>query len=132
MSLTVLDDARRRPRAFHWHGAVLAADLRAWLDGITYSVPDDLFETEEVFAPDGTDDDLRVVTEDMTAGGLRPGFTVFHRGLWVSAIDHATGELVALNEPSLYEEARFTTFDDWYRLLPRVEFAERYGLADPE
>ena len=145
MSLTVLDDARQRPRAFHWRGAVAAADLRAWLDGISYSVPDDLielwktvgggdlFESEEVYAPDGTDDDLRVVTEDMSTRGLQAGFTVFHRGLWVSVLDHATGELVVLNEPSLYEEeAYFTTFDDWYRLLPRAEFGERYGLMDPE
>ena len=144
MSLTVLDDARRRPRAFHWRGAVAAANLRAWLDSIAYSVPDDLielwrtvgggdlFETKEVYAPDGTEDDLRAVTEYMATHGLRPDFTVFHRGIWVSVLDHATGELVALDKPSLYEEARFTTFDDWYRLLPRAEFGERYGLVDPE
>ena len=124
-----------------------AANLHAWLSEISYPVPEDLlalwatvgsgelFESEEVFAPDGTADDLRNVAEDMAERGMPAGLTVFHRGTWVSAIDHTTGELVAFNEVTVLEPynyveiARFATLDEWYGHLILAELGERYGLV---
>lgn len=140
MSMRVLEDARERPLAFSWNGPVPEDRLRAWLEDVAHPVPEDLiavwatvgggelFESEELYAPDGTSDDLRLVSEFLIERGLPPGHTVFHRGCWVSTIDHATGELVARGSSTLWEEARFGTFDEWYINLLRAEFADRYGL----
>jgi hypothetical protein len=141
MSLSLLIDVQERPQAFRWKGPVSTDDLRSWLDAIDYPVPydlielwatlggGDLFESEELFAPDGTEDDIREVTKYLvTAQGLRHGLIVFHRGTWVSAIDQSTGELVAMDDPAFEEVSRFRTLDEWYRQLLRAEFADRYGL----
>jgi len=142
MSLRILADAQQRPQAFSWKGPVPEDRLRAWLEDVTYPVPDDLvavwatvgggglFESEELYAPDGTADDLRMTTGYLVGRGLRPGLTVFHRGTWISAIDRSNGEVVALGATTFDEIARFGTFDAWYCSLLRAEFGGRYGLED--
>ncbi|MCP3879847.1 MAG: hypothetical protein GY701_15865 [Sulfitobacter sp.] len=145
MSLTVLLDFEDSPAAFSWTGPIAHEVLERWLARqADRSIPadlitlwrtvggGDLFESETILEPFASPsaDDIDGMNEHLRSRGMPSNLLAFHVGICVSAVDQASGVLVQLDPESLGEQARFSTFDGWYRTLIRSEYAERYGLAD--
>lgn len=141
--LTLLQDASGYPHAFEWNGAMPAPSIEKWRHDGGWIVPPelielwattgggDLFESETVLQPGrgaGIDGGIDEENEALSSTGLPFNLLVFHRGMCISAIDQASGEIVTLEPVAYLEAGRFASFEDWYVMAIRDEFAVRYGL----
>ncbi len=145
MKVTVLRDFEQRPAAFSWTGPIAPEVLERWqARQAGRIIPADLgtlwrtvgggemFESETILEPFASPaaDDIDDLNMHLRSRGMPSNFLAFHVGICVSAVDQSTGEVVQLDPESLREEARSSTFDEWYRSLIRSEYAKRYGLDE--
>jgi hypothetical protein len=132
-------DVRSAPGAFDWQGSSDVSRVMEWLEASGRRVPEDLitlwaqtgggdmFETEEVLSPTATDDhDLEAVNRRLWAAGLAEELLVFHRGLYLTAVD-ASERIVRVDPDRLEPVGFFASIGDWYADL-RGEYARSYGL----
>lgn len=143
MTMSLLEDAKRRPELFAWEGPVSSSKLAALLAEQGWSLPEDLiafwertgggevFESESLLGPCGDvalGDNLFSYNEELRARGLPEGYVVFHMGMTVSAVRQKDGRYVELDFEDFRERAEFASLEDWYLRIVRAEYAERYGL----
>lgn len=141
MSSAIHLDYSRRPDLFSWCGPIPLSEIRDWLCRAGASAPGDLvaqwatlgggelFESEELLAPYQMGEEMGRVTEWFRSRGLPAGLSVIHRGAWLSALQAASGCIIAFDMDSLTEVGQYRSLDAWYRRLIRAEYAHRYGLS---
>ena len=95
----------------------------------------DFFESETLLGPLGDaplGNDVIGVNELLWARGMPSDYLVFHRGLGdFSAVRQGELVYVQLRADGFREHGAYPTFEEWYRRIPRDEFATRYGLPPP-
>ena len=137
----IIEDSNLHPSLFVWRGGVPLPEIEKWERKQLVSVPDDvrelwstkgggdLFESETILQPQGSDEDDLVLprSEWFWGKGLDSNCYVFHEGLYVSIFRGADNLLLCLNGSTFSEVGRFRTLDDWYLSL-RAEYGDRYGL----
>ncbi|HEV2418174.1 MAG TPA: hypothetical protein VGX94_10250 [Terriglobia bacterium] len=144
MTLTLLDDASKRPDLCHWNGPISSSVLDRWLEERRFAVPGDLralweqtgggdlYETETILGPFGDPalgDDVNSVNEHYRAQGLSPEFLVFHTGLGgLTAVDQQNGGIAQIDPMTYQPYAFYPTLDEWYLKTIRTEYASSYDL----
>jgi len=137
----IIKDAKLRPDLFLWRGDLPLPEIEKWEREQSVSVPDDirqlwntkgggdLFESETILQPLGSDEDDLVLPRSgwYWGKGLDPDCYVFHEGLYISIFRRRDNLLRCLDGLSFSEVGAFRTLDEWY-LLFRSEYGERYGL----
>lgn len=138
----ITKDSHLHPGLFVWRGAVPLPEIEKWEREQFVSVPDDikqlwstkgggdLFESETILQPSGSDDDDHLVlprSRWFWAKGLDPDSYVFHEGLYVSTFRRSDDLLCAFERSNFSEVGTFRTLNDWYLSL-RAEYGDRYGL----
>ena len=143
---TIYDDALARPTLFLWFGAA-QPQMDDRLRSLPFSAHPELlsfwrrtgggeiFESETILGPLAEDeaDNLLKVNELHWSKGLPSDRLIFHTGTTISASFADTRRqrnlLVSFKRDSYEIQESFETFSEWYREVPRKEFAKRYGLA---
>jgi hypothetical protein len=139
----LLEDSRRKPALYQWHGAEPPAQLGEWLGGLPCHPPGDLlrfwqqcgggalFETEEMLSPWGEDGE-NVVTRSAwhRAQGMPADFVVFHEGAWISAVRPEAPRYVTFSSAGYKVVGEYGSLDAWYAGTLRSEYAARYGLEE--
>jgi hypothetical protein len=137
----ITKDSNLHPSLFVWRGAIPLPEIEKWECEYVISVPDDikqlwstkgggdLFESETILQPSGSDEDDLVLPRSkwFWGKGLDSDSYVFHEGLYVSTFRRSAGLLSVFKSSNFSEVGTFRTLDDWYLSL-RTEYGDRYGL----
>jgi len=148
LNALILDDALRAPHAFYWFGAIPFPELDEWTQRTQIQLPTDLlefwhyfggghlFESETILRPTierapnhrfVVGDDAASCNESHKKSGMPPHLFIFGTGLFLSAVDLATGTYVTLSQ-TYVRQAEFNSLVHWYFATLRTEFGQKYGL----
>jgi hypothetical protein len=140
--MSLRSDVEDFSNVFNWKGPIASDAVNQFLVQEATQIPDDLhdlwlakgsgdlFESEELYGPDGSEEDISVMQTLMSDEGLlTQNFVIFHRGTWLSAIDRDSGLITAFGAGLVPVAKPFRSLDQWYMQLIRPEFRERYGLT---
>jgi hypothetical protein len=135
-------DIAESPNAFEFLGPPDKSMIEAVLAVLDHPASDEvrglwsvvggghMFETEDVLGPTPKGlYSLRDHNEELRSAGLDRDLLVFHRGLYLTAVDRG-GILWALDPETLEKARGFDTLADWYDDLRR-EYVSTYGLPTP-
>ncbi len=141
--MTMMSDAQTFPRLFLWNGRPDKSALQRWVDSHSLGTASELiallsetgggvlFETEVILAPfsGGLADHADAVNREHRQRGLPVDYWLFHTGVTLSAYSRTRQTYDELS-PSYRTTQSFSSLEEWYVMVLRSEYAERYGLAE--
>ncbi len=141
---TIMHDALAFPHLFLWNGRPDGSALRGWVESHSLWTASELvtllaetgggilFETEVILAPflGGLADHADAVNRVHRHRGLPDDLWLFHTGITLSAYSRTRRTYDELS-PSYRTTHSYASLDDWYVMVLRSEYAERYEMTKP-